>query len=373
MNEDHGLTRENLLRSLPISLSGDPKMVALARVIAGALAVRREEIERLAIYPNTARLEEGLLDILARDFKVDWWDSDYSVEEKRRTLATSWQVHKTLGTKAAVIKAITSVYPSAALEEWFEYGGKPYHFRLTVRLTESGWDAFKHKQLLEKMQYYKNLRSHREAVVYYMPLVTVENPQRFLFESLLISGRLAPNEHRLDRTRLFMAWAVAEAFASGAGLTARTRMENREKLSARRLLIGPYAIDVMGVEGTFFNGAHRFDGQCFFWYTFKRRPAFYSMDIRARVQSRERVTGSILLNPGGAARNRASGVLRGMYRARDRTGSVQKHAGTALRSGAGNMNTGTAFLTVDGRNYFDGTHSFDGVKKFNGKFERSEL
>ena len=154
---------------------------------------------------------------------------------------------------------------------------------MTVRLTESGWDAFKHKQLLEKMQYYKNLRSHREAVVYYMPLVTVENPQRFLFESLLISGRLAPNEHRLDRTRLFMAWAVAEAFASGAGLTARTRMENREKLSARRLLIGPYAIDVMGVEGTFFNGAHRFDGQCFFWYTFKRRPAFYSMDIRARV------------------------------------------------------------------------------------------
>ena len=41
MNEDHGLTRENLLRSLPISLSGDPKMVALARVIAGALAVHR--------------------------------------------------------------------------------------------------------------------------------------------------------------------------------------------------------------------------------------------------------------------------------------------------------------------------------------------
>ena len=209
--------------------------------------------------------------------------------------------------------------------------------------------------------------------MYYMPLVTVENPQRFLFESLLISGRLAPNEHRLDRTRLFMAWAAAEAFASGAGLTARMRMENRERLFARRLLIGPYAIDVMGVEGAFFDGVYSFSGERFFWYTFRRRPAFYSMDIRARVQSRECVTGSILLNPGGAAHNRASGVLRGMYRARDRTGSVQKHAGTALRSGAGNMNTGTAFLTVDGRNYFDGAHSFDGVKKFNGKFERSEL
>lgn len=204
MNEDHGLTRENLLCSLPIALSGDLKTAALARTIAGALAERREEIERLAIYPNTAKLEEGLLDILARDFKVDWWDSDYSVEEKRRTLATSWQVHKTLGTKAAVIKAITSVYPSAALEEWFEYGGEPYRFRLSVRLSENGWDASKHRQLLEKMQYYKNLRSHREAVMYYMPLVTVENPQRFLFESLLISGRFAPNIQRAERAGLII-------------------------------------------------------------------------------------------------------------------------------------------------------------------------
>lgn len=47
MNENHGLTRENLLSSLPVSLSGDPKMVAIARVIAGVLAERREEIEHM--------------------------------------------------------------------------------------------------------------------------------------------------------------------------------------------------------------------------------------------------------------------------------------------------------------------------------------
>ena len=104
----YGLTKENLSRTLPISLSGDPKMVALAESISELLAQRREEIRRLAIYPNVDKLDESLLDILARDFKVDWWDYDYSLDEKRRTLSTSWQVHKTLGTKAAVETAIMS-------------------------------------------------------------------------------------------------------------------------------------------------------------------------------------------------------------------------------------------------------------------------
>ncbi|NCE66053.1 phage tail protein I, partial [Pseudoflavonifractor sp. 524-17] len=60
--------------------------MALAQAIAELLARRKEEIDRLLIYPAIDRLDEPLLDILARDFKVDWWDADYSVEEKRRTL-----------------------------------------------------------------------------------------------------------------------------------------------------------------------------------------------------------------------------------------------------------------------------------------------
>lgn len=424
MNEDHGLTRENLLCSLPIALSGDLKTAALARTIAGALAERREEIERLAIYPNTAKLEEGLLDILARDFKVDWWDSDYSVEEKRRTLATSWQVHKTLGTKAAVIKAITSVYPSAALEEWFEYGGEPYRFRLSVRLSENGWDASKHRQLLEKMQYYKNLRSHREAVMYYMPLVTVENPQRFLFESLLISGRFAPNIQRAERAGLLMRWAALQALTVGAAFLARARGknpdilrhtgtlirgrlppnrqvpamsalllalraaqsygargallarlkgENQQKARLCRLLLGPYTVDVMGLEAARFDGVHHFDGQRSFWYTFKRRPAFQSMSIQARTANLERISGSILLNPKGPAQNRISGVLRGRYRVRDSTRSLPGHSGTAVRAKIKNINTVTACFTADSMWRFDGAYTFGGERRFNAKIERSEL
>lgn len=419
-----GLTKENLLRSLPVSLSGDPKMTALAEAVAGVLAKRLEEIGRTSVYPHIDRLDEGLLDILARDFKVDWWDSDYTLEEKRRTLMTSWQVHKALGTKGAVVKAITSIYQQALVEEWFEYGGEPYHFRLTVRLSENGWDYGKHLQLIEKLQYYKNLRSHRDAIKYYLPLVTVENSERLWLDSLLIKGRFPLNEQQLGRIRTLFGWAAAQAMSGRAGLIVRLHMEsgeilrlgslllrgklpfneqqlsrtrlllalsaahtltarpglifrldakNREKPCFPRMLIGPYSVDVMGIEAAFFDGAYAFDGKRSFWYTFKRRPAFYSMGVRAGAGNQERISGGVVLSPKGTAQNPLSGVFRGKYRARDHTVSKLGHTGTAIRAKGRNKNTGTAFLTRDSMWLFDGACTFAGERRFNAEIERSEL
>lgn len=167
----HGLTQENMMAALPNALREDPSMVALADAIAGVLEARREEIDRLRIYPAIDRLEEPLLDILAYDYKVDWWDPEYSLEEKRRTLKDSWRVHKLLGTKAAVVTAISAIYPQTRVEEWFEYGGRPYHFRLCINITDNSADRGKRKQVLSRLDFYKNLRSHTDSITYQMAAV----------------------------------------------------------------------------------------------------------------------------------------------------------------------------------------------------------
>ena len=164
----HGLTKENLVATLPVALQKDPSVVALAEAIAELLARRPEEIDRLRIYPAIDRLDEQLLDILAYDFKVDWWDADYSLEEKRRTLADSWRVHKMLGTKAAVERAISAIYPHTQVLEWFEYGGEPYHFRLDINITNDHIDSDKQRRVLERLNYYKSLRSHNDGVTYFV-------------------------------------------------------------------------------------------------------------------------------------------------------------------------------------------------------------
>lgn len=164
----HSITKENLLATLPIALRTDPSVVALTESLAAVLADRTKEIDRLRIYPAIDKLDELLLDILAYDFKVDWWDLSYTLEEKRRTLKDSWRVHKTLGTKAAVETAISAIYPNTRVLEWFEYGGEPYHFKLDINITNDSIDSAKQKRVLERMNFYKSLRSHNDGVTYFV-------------------------------------------------------------------------------------------------------------------------------------------------------------------------------------------------------------
>lgn len=197
MNDPHGFTKENLLSSLPIALAKDPKMVALAEAIAGLFVQQKEEIGRLSIYPQIGELDEALLDILAHDFKVDWWDNDYALEEKRRTLQSSWQVHKLLGTKAAVEQAISAIYPHTTVKEWFEYGGQPYHFKLDINITNDDVDTGKQRRVMQRLNYYKNLRSHLDSVGYFMisaPAVTQAGAV-LLSHSEQVSVGLKPDAH----------------------------------------------------------------------------------------------------------------------------------------------------------------------------------
>lgn len=158
-----GLTRENLLETLPVALRLDRSVTALASAMAEMLAQRPEEIDRLRIYPDVFRLDEKLLDILAYDFKVDWWDSEYSLEEKRRVLRDNWNVHRTLGTKYAVETVLGDIFPGAWVEEWFEYGGSPYCFRLFLPVQD-GVSEDRQRRVLSRIWYYKNLRSHLEGI-----------------------------------------------------------------------------------------------------------------------------------------------------------------------------------------------------------------
>lgn len=166
---NHSLTAENILTSFPIALQDDASAAALGDVTARLLARRPEEIEQLQIYPMIDRLPEKLLDILAYDFKVDWWDPDYTLAEKRRTLKDSWRVHKMLGTKAAVETAIRAIYPQTKVQEWFEYeGGRPYHFKLSIDLTDTFGDETRPWRVLERVNFYKSLRSHLDEIVFVM-------------------------------------------------------------------------------------------------------------------------------------------------------------------------------------------------------------
>lgn len=166
MNDPHGLTQENMLRALPDVLKLDQRILALATAAAALLERQNEDINRIHIYACIDQLPEELLDILAWDFKVDWWDGNYTLEEKRKTLKESWHVHRTMGTKAAVLRAICAIYPDTKILEWWEYDGDPYHFKLLINSTFEDVDQNKHQRVMERVDYYKPLRSVMDEIEY---------------------------------------------------------------------------------------------------------------------------------------------------------------------------------------------------------------
>ena len=130
MTDPHALTAESLLRALPRVLQEDKVALALVSAIAAEIEEAVCKVDLASIYANIDALDESLLDILAKDFKVDWWRADASLDEKRYTLKTSWYIHRHLGTKAAVETAIRDFIGHGTVQEWFEYGGQPHHFRI---------------------------------------------------------------------------------------------------------------------------------------------------------------------------------------------------------------------------------------------------
>ena len=258
MNEAHGITVSNLLANLPPVLAADESMAALAASIAQALAKRPEEIRTLSIYSRIDELPEELLDILAYDFKVDWWNADYSVEEKRRTLKSSWEVHRRLGTKAAVEKALSDIYPDSKVEEWFEYeGGQPYHFQVKINQPEGKEDAAKRDGVLTRLNYYKNLRSHLDGIIYSWTQRIPEREEVIELVKMLARFRLTNSTAPasiFDGSELFDGSILWGDVGTGIGFPSfavRTSFREPEDLKGKIYIMGSFQFDgsVM-VDGT---------------------------------------------------------------------------------------------------------------------------
>lgn len=113
---------------------------------------------------NPDKCPASHLHILASTFSVDVWNPDWSETTKRAVIKAAPAVHRVKGTRAALTTAIGAFGFGAKIEEWFEYGGNPYTFRLAVRLSDRAWTRDDVAVLYRTAIEAKNVRSHLETV-----------------------------------------------------------------------------------------------------------------------------------------------------------------------------------------------------------------
>ena len=78
--------KDALLAAFPYSLTRDTDKVKLADAVAGELIKTVAQSEYAAIFPRIDELPEEVLDILAADFKIQWYEVDAPVWNKRQAV-----------------------------------------------------------------------------------------------------------------------------------------------------------------------------------------------------------------------------------------------------------------------------------------------
>lgn len=156
-----------LIEGLPPGIAEQHWVKVLDAVFRERQKKELEAVRKVFVYTAIDSAPENILDILAVQFKVDWYRDDYPIDTKRRVIKTAMEVRRYCGTEWAVKQAISAIYPNSEIVEWYDYDGTPGHWRLRVNITENADIAYYTIKRMESLLgYARRCTAHLEGISY---------------------------------------------------------------------------------------------------------------------------------------------------------------------------------------------------------------
>ena len=142
MRKLQNISLTDIMAGLSPSMVNDPDIQAMCATIDAALHKTVASIPNVAImhnlrHDNIPDDDNGslLIDSLAWQFHVDFYDSTMPFAVRRNLTANSLPWHMKKGTPSVVEEIVTAVFADGVVTEWFEYGGLPYRFNISTEVT----------------------------------------------------------------------------------------------------------------------------------------------------------------------------------------------------------------------------------------------
>ncbi|MBJ6362088.1 phage tail protein I [Paenibacillus sp. GCM10012307] len=171
----------NLLDLIPANLQHDEQVRAAAEAINQELLRVTQLASQTAILHHVDSLDERWVDELAYQFHVDFYDPDLPLSQRRQLVQNSLAWHKRKGTPSAVKELIATVFGSGDVQEWYEYGGEPYHFKVVT--SDPSATGERAKEFVAAIQSVKNTRSWLDSIE-----ITTEGIMQMYFGNVLQMG-----------------------------------------------------------------------------------------------------------------------------------------------------------------------------------------
>lgn len=131
----------------------DPTTKAMCAALTPQFKQIANEVKNCVIFARIDELPEEILDELAFELHIEWYDANASIDVKRALIKSSDIVHMYHGTPYAIERVVQDYFGDGHVEEWWEYGGQPYHFRVvTSNAAVTGEFASQFAKAIEKVK-----------------------------------------------------------------------------------------------------------------------------------------------------------------------------------------------------------------------------
>lgn len=157
------LTDIDFMRLFPQFMREDRNTEALAYALQKEIISISLAIEHARIYSRIDSLSEAILDELAWQFNIVEYRNDYDIAVKRELVKGCMELHHKRGTVAAVEDVVKKIFGDAVIEEWFNYGGEPYHFKIRTQ-NASATDEMV-QEVTRLVRETQSIRSYLEEVI----------------------------------------------------------------------------------------------------------------------------------------------------------------------------------------------------------------
>lgn len=137
---------------MPSSLTRDSNVLAVSRSLDTELQRVTQAGREALIMMRLDELDEQVVDMLAWQYHVDFYELADSLEVKRELVRNSLSWHMKKGTRYAVLKALEMLGIEAEYHNWYEFGGEPYTFTISATVKPEYYEHSEHEKLIENIK-----------------------------------------------------------------------------------------------------------------------------------------------------------------------------------------------------------------------------
>ena len=136
---------------MPPNLLQDENIKNICEAIDPELKLITGASREALIMPRIDELDEKVIDMLAWQYHVDFYELADSLEVKRRLVKDSLKWHMKKGTRWAILHALEMLGIEAKYTNWYEFGGEPFTFKIDAAVKPEYYEHSDHEKLIENI------------------------------------------------------------------------------------------------------------------------------------------------------------------------------------------------------------------------------